>query len=51
MTDSLSKRQLGFKRRTSTETAFHKIAHAIERRIAKKGYVLGTFLDTERAFL
>ena len=33
-----------------TETAWHKIAHTIERRIAKKGYVLGTFLDIEGAF-
>ena len=50
MTDSLSKKQFGFKRGTSTETALHKIAHTIERRIAKKGYVLGTFLDIEGAF-
>ena len=50
MTDSLSKKQFGFKRGTSTETALHKIAHTIERRITKKGYVLGTFLDIEGAF-
>ena len=50
MADSLSKKQFGFKRGTSTETALHKIAHTIERRIAKKGYVLGTFLDIEGAF-
>ena len=50
MTDSLSKKQFGFKRGTSTETVLHKIAHTIERRIAKKGYVLGTFLDIEGAF-
>ena len=50
MTDSLSKKQFGFKRGTSTETALHKIAHTIERRIAKKGYVLGTFLDIGGAF-
>ena len=48
MADSLSKKQFCFKR--STETALHKIAHTIERRIAKKGYVLGTFLDIEGAF-
>ena len=41
MADSLSKKQFGFKRGTSTETALHKIAHTIERRIAKEGYVLG----------
>ena len=34
MTDSLSKKQFGFKRGTSTETALHKIAHTIERRTA-----------------
>ena len=50
MVDSLSKKQFGFKRSTSTESALHKIAHNIERRIAKKGYVLGTFLDIEGAF-
>ena len=50
MADSLSKKQFGFKRGTSTETTLHKIAHTIERRIAKKGYVLGTFLDIEGAF-
>ena len=50
MADSLSKKQFGFKRGTSTETALHKIAHTIERRITKKGYVLGTFLDIEGAF-
>ena len=50
MTDCLSKKQFGFKRGTSTETALHKIVHTIERRIAKKGYVLGTFLDIEGAF-
>ena len=47
---SLSKKQFGFKRGTSTETALHKIAHTIERRIAMKGYILGTFLDIEGAF-
>ena len=47
MADSLSKNQFGFKRGTETETALHKIVHTIERRIAKKGYVLGTFLDIE----
>ena len=50
MADSLSKKQFGFKRGTSTETALHKIAHTIECRLAKKGYVLGTFLDIVGAF-
>ena len=50
MEDSLSKKQYGFKKGTSTETALHKVIHKIEKRIAKKGYVLGTFLDIEGAF-
>ena len=45
-----SKRQYGFKRGCSTEAALHKVTHLIERRIAKKGYVLGVFLDIEAAF-
>jgi ribonuclease HI len=45
-----SDRQFGFKKGSSTETALHKIIHRIERRIANKGYVLGTFLDIEGAF-
>ncbi|MCP4489190.1 MAG: hypothetical protein GY820_18040 [Gammaproteobacteria bacterium] len=50
MADSLNKKQFGFRRGNSTETALHKVVHQIERRIAKKGYVLGTFLDIEGAF-
>ena len=50
MEDSLGKKQFGFKKGTSTETALHKVIHKIEKRIAKKGYVLGTFLDIEGAF-
>ena len=50
MEDILSKKQFGFKKGTSTMTAFHKVIHKIEKRIAKKVYVLGTFLDIERAF-
>ena len=50
MEDSLNKKQFGFKKGSSTETALHKIVRTIERRIAKKGYVLGTFLDIEGAF-
>ena len=45
-----SARQFGFKKGVSTETALHKIVHKIEKRIANKGYVLGTFLDIEGAF-
>ena len=41
MEDSLSKKQFGFKKGTSTETVLHKVIHKIEKRIAKKGYVLG----------
>ena len=50
MEDSLNKKQFGFRKGMSTETALHKVVHTIERRIAKKGYVLGTFLDIEGAF-
>ena len=50
MEESLSKKQFGFKKGTSTETALHKVIHTIEKRIAKKGFVLGTFLDIEGAF-
>ena len=45
-----SKRQYGFKKGCSTEAALHKVTNMIERRIAKKGYVLGVFLDIEAAF-
>ena len=50
MEDSLSKKQFGFKKGTSTETSLHKVIYKIEKTIAKKGYVLGTFLDIEGAF-
>ena len=50
ISDCISKKQFGFKSGSSTEAALHKVAHQIERRIAKKGYVLGTFLDIEGAF-
>ena len=50
MADSLRKKQFGFKRGTSNETALHKIAHIIDRRIAKKGYVLGSILEIEGTF-
>ena len=50
MNDQSSDRQFGFKKGCSTETALHKVVHRIERRIAKKGHVIGTFLDIEGAF-
>ena len=46
----LNKRQFGFRKGCSTEAALHKVAHKIEKRIAKKGFVLGVFLDIEGAF-
>ena len=46
-----NKRQYGFKKGCSTEAALHKVTNLIERRIAKKGYVLGVFLDIEAAFI
>ena len=48
--NTLNKKQYGFRKGCSTEAALHKIVHTIERRIKKKGYVLGTFLDIEGAF-
>lgn len=50
MAQDTSKRQYGFKKGCSTQAALHKVTHLIERRIAKKGYVLGVFLDIEAAF-
>ena len=48
--NTLNKKQYGFRKGCSTEAALHKIVHTIERRIKKKEYVLGTFLDIEGAF-
>jgi len=48
--DMTSKHQFGFKKGSSTETALHKVVRCIEKRIARKGFVLGTFLDIEGAF-
>jgi len=45
-----SEKQYGFKKGCSTETALHKVVRCIEKRIAKKGFVMGTFLDIEGAF-
>ena len=46
----LNKRQYGFVRGASTETALHKILHKIEKTIINSGLALGTFLDVEGAF-
>ena len=48
--DHLEKRQFGFRKGCSTESALHKIIYTIEKRIVRKGYVMGTFLDIEGAF-
>ena len=45
-----NERQYGFRKGVSTETALHKIVNKIEKRFAKKGFALGTFLDIEGAF-
>ena len=50
MSELLSDRQFGFKMGSSIETALHKVVRCIEKRIAKKGFVMGTFLDIEGAF-
>ena len=50
MAECLNKKQFGFRTGSSTETALHKVVRTIERRMAKKGFVLGTFLDIEGAF-
>eukprot|EP00116_Pleurobrachia_bachei_P002029 sb/3462291/ len=46
----LDKRQYGFRKSSSTEAALHNIVHKIEKRIKKKQYALGVFLDVEGAF-
>ena len=46
----MNKRQYGFMRGASTETALHKILHKIEKTIINSGLALGTFLDVEGAF-
>ena len=50
MTSMTSDRQFGFKKGSSTETALHKVVRCIEKWIARRGFVLGTFLDVEGAF-
>jgi ribonuclease HI len=50
MTSMTSDRQFGFKKGSSTETALHKVVRCIEKWVAKRGFVLGTFLDVEGAF-
>ena len=46
----MNKKQYGFMRGVSTETALHKIVSKIERTIINSGMALGTFLDIEGAF-
>lgn len=46
----LNRKQFGFMKGASTETALHKIIHKIERTIIHSGMALGTFLDIEGAF-
>ena len=46
----LNKKQYGFVKGASTETALHKIVHKIEKTIVNSGMALGTFLDVEGAF-
>ena len=50
MANDTNKRQYGFKKGCSTEAALQKATHIIERKITKKGFVLGVFLDIEGAF-
>ena len=50
MANDTNKRQYGFKKGCSTEAALHKLTHIIERKITKKGFVLGVFMDIEGAF-
>ena len=45
-----SKRQYGFTKGASTETALHILVHKIERAILNSGMALRTFLDIEGAF-
>ena len=46
----LNKQQYGFRKGCSTDAALYKLVHIIKRRITKKGFVLGTFLDIKGAF-
>ena len=46
----LNKKQYGFTKGSSTETALHKLVNKIERAILNQGMALGTFLDIEGAF-
>ena len=48
--EALNKKQHGFRKGSSTVSALHKVIRTIEKRINKKGFVLGTFLDIEGAF-
>ena len=46
----LNKKQYGFVKGSSTETALHKLVNKIENAILNQGMALGTFLDIEGAF-
>ncbi len=46
----LNKKQFGFTKGVSTETALHKLVQKIEKAILAQGMALGTFLDIEGAF-
>ena len=46
----LNKKQYGFLKGRSTETALHKLVNKIEKAIINSGMALGTFLDIEGAF-
>ena len=47
---NLSKKQLGFRRGSSTIAAVHKLVRKLEFAILNQGMALGTFLDVEGAF-
>ena len=46
----LNKKQYGFLKGRSTETALHKLVNKIKKAIINSGMALGTFLDIEGAF-
>ena len=48
--NKLSKKQYGFTKGVSTETALHKLVNKLETAILHKGMALCTFLDIEGAF-
>ena len=46
----LNKKQFGFRRGASTDTALHKVVRKIENTLMHKGIAMATFLDIEGAF-